>query len=233
MARGKKKEELTLEEKLEQALVPVEEQPYKVPENWCWAQLDHVSEIAMGQSPSGTDVTDDANYTPLIGGASDMGELYPVASRYTKVSTKLSQKDDIIICIRATLGKPIYSDGEYCLGRGVAGIRAICCKKEYLRYFFKAFEQYLYDNATGTTFAQITGKVLAKMPVPLPPLKEQQRIVERIESLFAKLNEVEEKVQYVWDCCDDDFAIAVHKALSGNLTEEWRKQNSISRVSRK
>ena len=30
-------------------------------------------------------------------------------------------------------------------------------------------------------------------------------------------------------CCDDDFAIAVHKALSGNLTEEWRKQNSISR----
>lgn len=229
MARGKKKEELTLEEKLEQALVPVEEQPYKVPENWCWAQLDHVSEIAMGQSPSGTDVTDDANYTPLIGGASDMGELYPVASRYTKVSTKLSQKDDIIICIRATLGKPIYSDGEYCLGRGVAGIRAICCKKEYLRYFFKAFEQYLYDNATGTTFAQITGKVLAKMPVPLPPLKEQQRIVERIESLFAKLNEVEEKVQYVWDCCDDDFAIAVHKALSGNLTEEWRKQNSISR----
>lgn len=229
MARGKKEEELTLEEKLEQALVPVEEQPYKVPENWCWAQLDHVSEIAMGQSPSGTDVTDDANYTPLIGGASDMGELYPVASRYTKVSTKLSQKDDIIICIRATLGKPIYSDGEYCLGRGVAGIRAICCKKEYLRYFFKAFEQYLYDNATGTTFAQITGKVLAKMPVPLPPLKEQQRIVERIESLFAKLNEVEEKVQYVWDCCDDDFAIAVHKALSGNLTEEWRKQNSISR----
>ncbi len=229
MARGKKKEELTLEEKLEQALVPVEEQPYKVPENWCWAQLDHVSEIAMGQSPSGTDVTDDANYTPLIGGASDMGELYPVASRYTKVSTKLSQKDDIIICIRATLGKPIYSDGEYCLGRGVAGIRAICCKKEYLRYFFKAFEQYLYDNATGTTFAQITGKVLAKMPVPLPPLKEQQRIVERIESLFAKLKEVEEKVQYVWDCCDDDFAIAVHKALSGNLTEEWRKQNSISR----
>lgn len=36
MARGKKKEELTLEEKLERALVPVEEQPYEVPENWCW-----------------------------------------------------------------------------------------------------------------------------------------------------------------------------------------------------
>mgnify|MGYP002512427554 CR=1 FL=1 len=229
MARGKKKEEWTLEEKLEKALVPVEEQPYEVPENWCWVRLDHVSEIVMGQSPSGTDVTDDANYIPLIGGASDMGELYPTASRYTKVSTKLSKKDDIIVCIRATLGNPIYSDGEYCLGRGVAGIRTICCKKEYLRYFFKAFEQYLYDNATGTTFAQVTGKILSKMPVPLPPLQEQQRIIEQIESLFAKLDEAKEKVQFVQNSSDDNFVSVVHKALAGNLTQEWREQNGISK----
>lgn len=229
MARGKKKEEQTLEEKLEKALVPVEEQPYEVPENWCWVRLDHVSEIVMGQSPSGTDVTDDANYIPLIGGASDMGELYPTASRYTKVSTKLSKKDDIIVCIRATLGNPIYSDGEYCLGRGVAGIRTICCKKEYLRYFFKAFEQYLYDNATGTTFAQVTGKILSKMPVPLPPLQEQQRIIEQIESLFAKLDEAKEKVQFVQNSSDDNFVSVVHKALAGNLTQEWREQNGISK----
>ena len=40
MAKAKKKEKLTLEEKLERALVPVEEQPYQVPENWCWARLE-------------------------------------------------------------------------------------------------------------------------------------------------------------------------------------------------
>lgn len=231
MARGKKKEELSLEEKLEQALVPVEEQPYEVPENWCWTRLEQVNEITMGQSPSGTDVTDDANYTPLIGGASDMGELYPIVSRYTKVPTKLSKKDDLIVCIRATLGRPVYSDGEYCLGRGVAGIRASCCGKEYLRYFFMVFEQYLYDNATGTTFAQVTGKVLAKMPFPLPPLVEQQRIVEQIESLFAKLNEAKEKVQFVRNCCDDNFSSSVHEAITGKLTEGWRIHNGISKSS--
>lgn len=229
MARGKKKEELTLEEKLEQALVPVEEQPYEVPGNWCWVRLDHVCEIAMGQSPSGIDVTDDENCTPLIGGASDMGELYPLASRYTKVSTKLSKKDDIIVCIRATLGNPIYSDGEYCLGRGVAGIRAICCGKEYLRYFFKAFEQYLYDNATGTTFVQVTGKVLNKMPFPLPPLAEQQRIIERIEFFFAKLDEVKEKLQEVMEGYAIREASILQKAVSGELTQAWREQNGILR----
>ena len=44
MARGKKKEELTLEGKLDRALAPVEEQPYEVPENWCWKRLKHIED---------------------------------------------------------------------------------------------------------------------------------------------------------------------------------------------
>ena len=55
MARGKKKEStLTPEEKLAQALVPVEEQPYKVPENWCWVKLSALSTlISKGTTPTG------------------------------------------------------------------------------------------------------------------------------------------------------------------------------------
>ena len=49
MARGKKKEELTLEEKLERALVPVEEQPYEVPENWCWVYQNVVCQLGDGE----------------------------------------------------------------------------------------------------------------------------------------------------------------------------------------
>ncbi|MDE6636088.1 MAG: hypothetical protein K2K09_05715, partial [Lachnospiraceae bacterium] len=48
MARGKKKEELSLEEKLEQALVPVGEQPYEVPENWCWVKWGIIGEFVAG-----------------------------------------------------------------------------------------------------------------------------------------------------------------------------------------
>lgn len=49
MARGKKKKELTLEEKLERALVPVGEQPYKVPGNWCWVYSLNVFDIEYGK----------------------------------------------------------------------------------------------------------------------------------------------------------------------------------------
>lgn len=229
MARAtKKKKELTLEEKLEQALVPKEDQPYEVPENWCWCELSKVASIIMGQSPKGTDTTDDSSYMPLIGGAADMGEYYPIATRYTKKPTKISKCDDIIICIRATLGRPIYSDSQYCLGRGVASIRPLVGIKEMYRYWLINNEQYLYDNATGSTFAQVSSVVLQEMPIPLMPLKEQHRIVNLIESLFAKLDEAKDKAQAVVDGFEDRKAAILHKAFTGELTVQWRKRNGQS-----
>lgn len=225
---GKKAgKELTVKEKLEQALVPEDEQPYAVPGNWCWTYLRNIAEIIMGQSPAGIETTDDDSYMPLIGGAADMGDLYPKATRYTKVPTKISCNDDIILCIRATLGHPIFSNGEYCLGRGVAAIRPYQGKREFYRYFFLNFEQYLYDNATGTTFAQVSGAVLQEMLVPLPPIAEQKRIVDRIESLFAKLDEAKEKAQAVVDGFELRKSAILHKAFSGELTEQWRKEHGV------
>lgn len=224
----RKEATLSTEERLKEALVPDWEQPYKLPENWCWVTLANVSEIIMGQSPSGIDTTDDNSYLPLIGGAADMGALYPDATRYTKVPTKISTEKDIILCIRATLGKPIYSNGKYCLGRGVAAIRPIIGTREFYRYFFLNFEQYLYDNATGTTFAQVNSLTLQGMPFPLPPLAEQQRIVDRIESLFSKLDEAKEKSQAVVDSFETRKAAILHKAFTGELTAQWRNKHGVS-----
>ncbi len=229
MAKAEKKDPaLTPEEKLAQALVPESEQPYPVPENWCWVKLGNASEIIMGQSPEGTTTTDDPSYMPLIGGAADMGEVYPKATRYTTVPTKIGKKDDVILCIRATLGRPIFSDREYCLGRGVAAIRSKILIKEYLRYGFISFEQYLYERATGTTFAQVSSVVLQTMPFPIPPIAEQKRIVDRIESLFAKLDEAKEKAQAVVDGFEDRKAAILHKAFTGELTAGWRESNNIN-----
>lgn len=217
MAGRKKQSEQTAEEKLQQALVPEAEQPYKVPDNWCWTRLGNVTEIIMGQSPDGKSITDDKTFMPLIGGAADMGEEFPIIKRYTKEPTKICTEKDLIICIRATLGRPIYSNGTYCLGRGVAALRPIESKREFYKYFFLTFEQYLFEKATGTTFAQISSNILKNMPVPFPPLTEQQRIVERIETLFSKLDKAKEKLQNTLDTFETRKAAILHKAFSGEL----------------
>lgn len=52
MARGKKKENLTFEERLQAALVPESEQPYKVPKNWCWTRMENIAQWGSGGTPS-------------------------------------------------------------------------------------------------------------------------------------------------------------------------------------
>ena len=149
-------------------------------------------------------------------------------TRYTKKPTKLSEKDDVIICVRATLGKPIFSDGKYCLGRGVAALRPRIVSKDFLRYALINFEQYLYDNANGTTFLQITSKTLKRMPFPLPPLDEHQRIVNLLDELFAKLDEAKALAQAVVDGSELRRAAILHKAFAGELSKLWRDEHGIS-----
>lgn len=203
------------------------EQPYPVPENWNWVRLTDVADIIMGQSPSGADTTENPADMPLVGGAADLGLVYPSPGRYTRRPTKISVAGDLILCIRATLGRPVFSNGEYCLGRGVAAIRPHIGTKEFYRYFFLNFEQYLYDHAAGSTFAQVTRSVLQDMPVPIPPLPEQNRIVAHIESLFTKLNEAEEKLQAVVDGFEYRKAAILHKAFTGELTAKWREEHGV------
>lgn len=220
-----KKTALTLEEKLAQALVPQEEWPYELPKGWVWTRVGDLCDVIMGQSPSGASITECCNDIPLVGGASDMGDLYPEVKRYTDSPTKVSKANDLIVCIRATLGKPIYSDGVYCLGRGVAAIRSNFLLKEYLRYYFINFEQYLYEHATGSTFLQVNSKTLFNMPIPFLCLKEQQRIVDKIQSLFARLDEAQDKLQQVLERTEARRAAILHEAFSGG----WGKDSAECR----
>ena len=227
---AKKKQDLTPEERLAAALVPEEEWPYELPEGWKWVRLAGLAEIIMGQSPRGIDTTDDNSYTPLIGGAADIGENKLTPHKYTRKVTKLSQNGDLILCIRATLGRPVLSNGEYCLGRGVAGIRLLSGNVSWIKYYLIQSERYLYEHATGSTFLQVTGKVLSDMAVPFPSESVQQHLVARIESLFAKLDAAREKVQSVLDSHETRKAALLHDAFTGKLTAKWREEHGISLV---
>lgn len=115
------------------------------------------------------------------------------------------------------------------MGRGVAAIRSRKMSSQFIRFLFINFEQYLYDNATGTTFSQVNSDTLKKMPVPFPPIDEQQRIVDRVESLFAKLDEAREKAEVVLDGFESRKAAILHKAFTGELTAKWRNEKGIDK----
>lgn len=98
-----------------------------------------------------------------------------------------------------------------------------CCKG-INSHFFQTLVQ---ENTQGITRARTSIKKLKGYPFPLPPLSEQQRIVERIEELFAKLDEAKERLQEVADSFAVRKAAILHKAFTGELTKQWRRENGV------
>lgn len=98
----------------------------------------------------------------------------------------------------------------------------------FLYYYLPIPLKQINDATPSVTVKHLSSTSLQKLHFPLPPLTEQQRIVNRIESMFAKLDEAKEKAQTVVDSFETRKAAILHQAFTGNLTAKWRKENGVS-----
>lgn len=240
-----KKKEKTLEEKLQEALVPENQWPYMLPENWCWTYVEFISDkIKRGKSPKYVE----KSLFPVFAQKCNQkdGTIALEKARFlnpdmvSKISDDVFlREDDIVINSTGTgtlgrvgfirkkdmLGyKQILPDSHVTTVRGV-----FCVNKLYLYMFLKMKQAYLELQGSGSTNQkELRPDSIGTIEFPLPPLLEQKRIVHRIESLFAKLDEAKEKIQQVLDGAEMRKAAILHKAFTGELTKNWRKENGIS-----
>lgn len=156
-------------------------------------ELSDVCEIIMGQAPAGDAYNDKEEGYPLVAGAGDFGPLYPSVKKHTTEASKLSRAGDIILGIRASIGSKVLSDKEYCLGRGVAGLRASPrLEIRYLWHWLEEVRMELLSKGRGATFLQVNRQDIRELQIPLPPLAEQKRIaaiLDAADALRAKRRE--------------------------------------------
>lgn len=219
MAGKKKQAQLTPEEKLQQALVPEAEQPYKVPTNWCWTRqniacyLSDIEKIVNGEHP-------------YLEAKFLRGLKKPKIVSAGKFINKSSK---VILVDGENSGEvfDIFVDGY--MG---STFRLLCFSEivyeQYCRYFIIINKEIYSKSKKGSAIPHLNKELFFNMPFPLPPLTEQQRIVERIESLFAKLDEAKENLQNVLEGFETRKAAILHKAFTGELTAKWRKQHGVS-----
>ena len=149
-------------------------------------ELSDVCEIIMGQAPAGDAYNDKEEGYPLVAGAGDFGPLYPSVKKHTTVASKLSRAGDIILGIRASIGSKVLSDKEYCLGRGVAGLRASPrLDNRYLWHWLEEVRMELLSKGRGATFLQVNRQDIRELQIPLPPLAEQKRIAAILDAADA------------------------------------------------
>ncbi|MDF3982141.1 restriction endonuclease subunit S [Luteibacter sp. PPL554] len=161
--------------------------------------LSEVCEITMGQAPRGESYNTDGQGVALIAGAGDFGTLTPLPKKFTTAATKLSRPDEIILCIRATIGDRNWSDKRYCLGRGVAGLLAKADRldRQYLWHWLDHATPELKAKGKGATFLQVSKSDIASLEIPLPSLAEQRRIatiLDKATALSSACRESEEKL---------------------------------------
>lgn len=230
----KKKTALTIEERLQQALVPAEEQPYEVPENWVWVRLGAIAEIVTGGTPSKKHPEYYGGNFPFYKPSDlDQGRLTYDASEYLseegKKVSRIIPKNSTAVCCIGSIGKCGYLMCEGTtnqqINSAIPKINSLCL---YYYLCTENFVQNLFSMASATTIAIVNKSKMESCAFPLPPLSEQQRIVERIEELFAKLDEAKERLQEVAESFAVRKAAILHKAFTGELTKQWRWENGVS-----
>ena len=226
MAREKKKEILTPEERLQAALVPESEQPYKVPGNWCWTYLTKGAAECLDSFRKPINASERANREGDI-------PYYGATGQVGWIDDFLTNEQLVLVGEDGAPFLDLIKDKAYIIeGKAWVNNHAHILRSRFgtvgnlfLMHYLNVFNY--NDFVNGTTRLKLTQGSMDTMPVPIPPVPEQQRIVDRIESLFAKLDEAKQKAQDALDSFETRKAAILHKAFTGELTAQWRKKHSI------
>lgn len=246
MARAKKEAALTPEERLQAALVPDWEWPYKLPKNWCWTRIgnyvdyvtDYVANGSFASLKANVSIFKDENYALMVK-TQDFANGFTKSLTYTDkhgydfLSKSTLHGGELILSNIGSVGKVFrvpYFDRPMTLASNSVMVKCYNSRDYDWMYYFLlspiGFEE-LKSITTGTAVPKFNKTDLKTIPLPVPPLAEQQRIVDRIESLFAKLDEAKEKAQAVVDSFETRKAAILHKAFTGELTAKWRRTHGL------
>lgn len=219
-----KKKELTIEEKLQAALIPKEEQPYEIPDSWVWGYMLFAFAECLDKYRKPVNSAERANRIgkiPYYGATGQVGwiddfliddELVLVGEDGAPFLDLLKNKAYMI------QGKAWVNNHAHILKSFYGHFGNL-----YLLNYLNVFDFSKYVN--GTTRLKLTQSKLAEIPIPIPPKKEQQRIVEKIDSLFEKTKKAKKLLQEVKEEIEMRKISILDKAFRGELTKKWREKN--------
>ncbi|MDC4577204.1 restriction endonuclease subunit S, partial [Acinetobacter baumannii] len=196
----------------------------KLPTNWTETHLSSIAHIEMGQSPDSATYNFEKKGLPFFQGKTEFGEKYPTPVKWCSSPSKIAQKDDILLSVRAPVGPTNLAKEISCIGRGLSAIRGYeGVETLYLYYYFKSIEDWLSQQGTGTTFKAINSEVIRNLTVNLAPTNEQIKIVEKIEELFSELDNGIEELKTAQKKLELYRQSLLKSAVEGELSKEWRE----------
>jgi type I restriction enzyme, S subunit len=234
-----KKKKKSVEELLEEALVPEEEQPYKVPENWVWIRLGKVTSINPTKPKLLYQDDLKCSFLPMSKVDPESGRIIQLEERpFFKVKKGYTyfQESDVLFA-KIT---PCMENGNSVIAKGLLNGFGFGSTEFYVFRSTKAVDhRYIYHLVRSSRFRNqakqvMTGAVgqqrvpksfLEAYKLPLPPVNEQKRIVDRLERLLNKIDEAKQLIEEAKETFELRRAAILNKAFHGELTTKWRDKN--------
>jgi len=172
-----------------------EEIPFEVPTSWSWARLTHITYL-IEDCPHSTAKDEGKGYplvrTPNVGfGHLLLNDVHRVSEKvYNQRNTRaVPQKNDLIFAREAPAGNiAVINEEKVCLGQRTVLLRPIthCILPQYLAYYILApsSQQNLIEKSSGTTVAHVNLSDFRPYMIAVPPIEEQNRIVNKIMDLL-------------------------------------------------
>lgn len=209
-----KKKQKSMEELLEEALVPEEEQPYKVPENWVWTRLGKLIELVYGKSLP--EKKRSGNGFPVYGSNGVVGYH----------SEFLIEGPVIIVGRKGSYGEVNwYNESGWAIDTTYYVLAKQKINYKYVYYLLKTLN--LKKLNRSTAIPGLNREDAYTQKVVLPPFKEQKRIVEKIEQLFAKIDEAKRLIEEVKGSFEPRRAAILDRAFGGRLGTNDPKEKSM------
>jgi type I restriction enzyme S subunit len=189
-----------------------------LPEGWEWVRLEEIATIIAGQSPKSITYNNEKDGLPFYQGKADFGSISPIPKTWCNAPIRIAKQGDILLSVRAPVGPTNMANEECCIGRGLYAIRANTnVDRRCLITYFKLFEAKISKMGSGSIFQAITAKDIKNLTIPLPPLDEQKRIANIIETKFNSLEKTKQLFNQQLSYINALPGAILRKAFNGEL----------------
>lgn len=208
--------------------------PFDIPESWKWVRLNSLILLLSGSDLTPSKYNEVGKGIPYITGASNIEGHQLVINRWTEYPNNIAHKGELLLTCKGTVGKTtILKETQVHIARQLMAITPLIIDIEYLKVFIESQVESLKSKAKSMIPGIERDNVL-KLLIPLPPLAEQKRIVEKIEELLPYIDRYEK----AWNRLEDlnkRFPADMQKsilqmAIQGKLVEQRPEEGTAEEL---
>jgi type I restriction enzyme S subunit len=193
----------------------------ELPRGWVWTRLGEVLSLVKGKKPKNLGIQGDNLIVPYVN--IEVFE-HKVVNQFTDgMGCVLCKPSDVLIVWDGARCGLVGKGASGAVGSTLAKVNCYELNKLYVFYFLRSQFQHINEQPRGVGIPHVEPNLFWNIPIPLPPLAEQHRIVAKIEELFTKLDAGVSLLEKVKAQLKRYRQAVLKYAFEGKLTEEWRE----------